>query len=260
VIYDDCFETIRQEIISMHFNDSFCDKGFRDAILSTAKAACEALHGTECVKPNGTQITVSNVTHQTPRLLLAPLLGHIVREQLRFFYAKSIGEYVSCGFYTSEQGDYATPCTELIPTTGICFDDVKRLLEGRSSTSFMSLPEYWKVYRECEAVGDRVTLQSLRDPNYVELLDTIIRAGTEVTHHDRRPTGPPPRILEARPALIRPANINPQTGFPDRLVSADTYGDNTLWRYWSPDGRERGHARAHLRHEPDKHRPQDCGT
>ncbi|CAH0036031.1 unnamed protein product [Clonostachys rhizophaga] len=252
IIYNTQFDRVVQEKISMFFNDRFHDKGFRSAILNIVKSARTAMHGYHHVSCKGNDVVITDVPHQTPRLLLAPLLEGIVREHLRFFRAKSIGMYVSCGFYTNEQGDYGQVNKEPSVKTGITFNEVKALLaEGSPETSLMTLPQYWKVYRECLELNDSVTLKSLQDSDHVELLDTVFYHCSSVKHgNQKQPTQQ--SILMARPSLIRPDDINLKTGLPDRLTSPDNYGDTELWRYWyTRSGRERSHARSYLRHGPD---------
>lgn len=239
VVYDDEFRSILQEKISVYFNKCFHDKGFKKAIMDTTRKACEALHGSDHVSATRYEIEIMNVPHQTPRLLLAPLLEILVREHLRFYFSKSLEMYVSCGFYTQEQGDYAQFDEKPDTKTGISFEDVKALLYRKTETSFMSLPQYWKVYQECESFKDTVTLRSLR-----ELLDTSIHRCSEVQNCDGRPIRPV--IVEAKLALIRPQDINAKTGLPERLVSPDTYSNNNLWRGWSPDQTENVATQNHI--------------
>lgn len=159
--------------------------------------------------------------------------------------------YISCGFYTNEQGDYGQVNKEPSVKTGITFNEVKSLLaEGSPETSLMTLPQYWKVYRECLELNDSVTLKGLRDSDHVELLDTLFYYCSSVKHgNQKQPTQQ--SILMARPSLIRPDDINMKTGLPDRLTSPDNYGDTELWRYWSPDREENVATRgSHLRHGP----------
>lgn len=53
-------------------------------------------------------------------------------------------------------------------------------------------------------------------------------------------------ILEARPALIRPQEVDIRTGFPRCLESLNLYGDASLWRFWSPDREENVATRGHI--------------
>jgi hypothetical protein len=154
--------------------------------------------------------------------------------------------YISCGFYTNEQGDYGQVNKEPSVKTGITFNEVKSLLaEGSPETSLMTLPQYWKVYRECLELNDSVTLKGLRDSDHVELLDTLFYYCSSVKHgNQKQPTQQ--SILMARPSLIRPDDINMKTGLPDRLTSPDNYGDAELWRYWSPDREENVATRGHI--------------
>ncbi|GAP92259.1 hypothetical protein SAMD00023353_7600010 [Rosellinia necatrix] len=173
VAYNPSFDGVARETIGLYFNEDFYDKGFRAAIQLAVQKACEAFHGIDHVVANGNQVDVTNVAHQTPRLLLGPLLESIVAEHLRFFYSDRIGMYISCGFYNHNTGPNFSGADK--PTCAISFYDVQELLHG-TSTSFLSLQQYWELYEECTALGDAVMLKSLRDKKYVELLDTIVRA------------------------------------------------------------------------------------
>ncbi|KAM7192132.1 DHH phosphoesterase [Rhypophila sp. PSN 637] len=249
VVYDPSFKRVVQEQLSMDFDPAVHDKGFKKAIMETATKACEAMHGKSKVCCKGTEVKITDVPHQTPRLLLAPLLAGIVKEHLRFFKSKVLGGmYVSCGFYTDQRGEYdTTPDETPAIKTGICYEDVKSLLAGHKEVSFMSLPQYWAVYHERACLNDAYALKSLRDSNYVELLDTQIHGcGASVQHGSDRGKTTHPTILEAKPALISPEDINPKTGFPNRLLSPDNYGDRNLWRYWSPDREENVVTRGHI--------------
>ncbi|KAK5993557.1 hypothetical protein PT974_06991 [Cladobotryum mycophilum] len=244
VIYGNEFRYVVKEQLSMYFNERFHDKGFKKAILDTVKQACEVMHGANRVSSKGYKVEVTNVPHQTPRLLLAPLLEGIVREHLRFFWSKSIGMHVACGFFTEDQGEYGAADEEPSASTGVSFDEVKTLLQQGLETSFLSLPQYWQVYHECEELHDAITLKSLRDPKHIELFDTRILNRTEVINNDQQPSRP--TILEAKPALIQPQDINLETGLPNRLASPNSYNDDSLWRYWSPDGEENVATRGHI--------------
>ncbi|KAL7797735.1 hypothetical protein V8C43DRAFT_313887 [Trichoderma afarasin] len=233
VCYNSCFNSVREERITMHFNNAFHDKGFRRAITNTIQRACEAFHGIERVSVEGSQVNVRCVPNQTPRLLLAPLLEGIVSEHLKFVYSRSIGMYVACGFYNQRDGPSISPLTGSDrPTCGL------------TNTSFMSLKQYWEVYQECVELHDTVMLKSLRNRNYVEFLDTVIRQGRWVMHGDLEPMSC--EILEARPALIRPEEVDIRTGFPRCLESPNLYGDASLWRFWSPDREENVATRGHI--------------
>ncbi|KAF5649810.1 DHH phosphoesterase [Fusarium tjaetaba] len=245
VIFDGTmFDRLSTEKISMHFNDRFYDKGFRNAVKHVILSACAAFHGADNVTEDGFSVLVTNVPCQTPRLLLMPALEGIVKEHLRFFYSTTIGRFVSCGFYTDITAVYGRPGEETLPTTCMSFDHVKGLLSKQENTSFLSLKQFWYVYHERQGLGDTVSLDSMRNSQYVELLDTVIREGKAVSHGEE-PTITL-RIEDAKPALIRSRDIDRATGFPSQLISPDTYGDPELWRYWSPDRDENVATRGHI--------------
>lgn len=245
VCYNSCFNSVREERITMQFNNAFHDKGFRRAITSTIQRACEAFHGIQRVSVEGSQVNVRFVPNQTPRLLLAPLLEGIVSEHLKFVYSRSIGMYVACGFYNQRDGPSSSPLTGSDrPTCGLTFENIKSRLAGQRNTSFLSLKQYWELYQECVELHDTIMLKSLRNRNYVEFLDTVIRKGRWVMHGDLEPMSC--EILEARPALIRPQEVDIRTGFPRCLESPNLYGDASLWRFWSPDREENVATRGHI--------------
>lgn len=238
------FGTTLNEIISLYFNDNFYDKGFRSAVRKIVTTACQVFHGTAHVKEHGSSIIMTGVPSQTPRLLMMPLLEDLVREHRKFFYSPSIDKYVSCGFFSAAQGAYGLPSDNLHPTTCLSFDDVKSLLANQSNTSFLSLRQYWKVYHERDALRDTESLRSLRDKQFVELLDTVINKQTHVTQDSGDFCTL--KIEDAKPALIRPEDIDADTGFPKVLLSPNIYGNTELWRYWSPDREENVTTRGHI--------------
>lgn len=240
----DQFGTNLDETISLYFNENFYDKGFRSAVKKIVTTACEVFHSAGHVEAHGSSVIITDVPSQTPRLLLMPLLEDLVREHLKFFYSPAINKYVSCGFFSATQGAYGLPSDKLYPTTCISFDEVKRLLANQSNTSFLSLRQYWKVYHERTAMRDTESLRSLRDKQFVELLDTVINKQTHVTQDGEDFCTL--EIKPAKPALIRPDGIDEETGFPKELLSPNTYGETDLWRYWSPDREENVTTRGHI--------------
>ncbi len=56
----------------------------------------------------------------------------------------------------------------------ISFKDVKALLAYSRNTAFMTLIQYWMAYEGFAFRRDELTLKSLRDNIYAELLDTMI--------------------------------------------------------------------------------------
>ncbi|KAK2597396.1 hypothetical protein QQS21_006020 [Conoideocrella luteorostrata] len=211
VVYNSQFNTVLYESISLYFNGDFHDKGLKIAILDSVSRACQAFHGSNHVSVRGMEVKV---------LLLKS-------------HRNADGPSVTLR-------DQPTA-----PTTGISFADVTSLLSPATNTSFLSLKQYWEVYKECVSLKHRIMEHSLRNKQYVELLDTVIRNQKEVMHsYDgvfRQAD-----IIEARPALIRPDSIDIRTGFPTILNSPDNYGDPSLWRYWSPDREENVATRGHI--------------
>lgn len=125
------------------------------------------------------------------------------------------------------------------PLCGLSFEDVKKLLHCSANTSFMTLQQYWGVYEELSELNDTHFLEMLRDREYVELLDTVIKNRNEV--NGRRVS-----IAPAIPGLIMPGRGDLQTGIPMNILSPNNYEDKSLWRYWSPDGDENIATRGHI--------------
>ena len=242
-VYDSKYAFVSSETISMVFNDRFHDKGFKAAVNTVIGEACKAFHGAQSVLIRDTVVTVTGVKHQTPRLLLMPLVEDIVKEHLRFVHSKTLGRYVACGFFDRSAGMYADGGEPEV-CSQISFRDVQALLESSRNTSFMSLPQYWMAYQEFASQHDEFALKSLRDSHYVELLNTVILNKADVTNGSSKPVTV--NIMEASPALIRPEDGDKGTGIPRRIISADTYGDPSLWRYWSPDANENIATRGHI--------------
>ena len=171
-----------------------------------------------------------------------PLIEDIVSEHLRFAYSPVIKKFVSMGFYSGQSSVYGPPGTEHNVCAGLSYLNVERLLFRSMQTSMLTLPAYWKVYQHFESCGLTYAMDSLRHPQFVELLDTIIfdnqrliHASTSSNKNNKQKIQLPTPIPSARPALIRARDGDLHTGLPSKLHSADIYDDPSLWRYWSPD-------------------------
>lgn len=230
VVYDHQFSQIYIERISMVFDERSHDKGFRSAVMDIVSKACMLFHGEAHVSRESHSVLVKDVRMQTPRLLLMPLMEEIVKEHLKFAYSRAIDRYISCGFLcgSSEKYGFADETAEI---SRLSFVEAKTALAKSSNTSFMSLPQYWKVYEEFNSRNDNFVVKSLRDKTHVELLDTIILNKSIVQNGASKEIA----IAEAAPALIRPKDCSHITGIPFKMHSPDNNGDDSLWRYWSPD-------------------------
>lgn len=242
-VYNNEFTFVSSETILMTFNDRFHDKGFTTAVKTIIGEACKAFHGAKSVFTSDTVVTVKGVRHQTPRLLLMPLIEDIVEEHLRFVHSETLGMYVSCGFFNRFAGMYADG-RKVEVCSQISFKDVKALLASSRNTSFMTLPQYWIAYEEFASRRDEFVLKSLRDKTYVELLDTMILNRADVKNGSSKAVTI--NIMEASPALIRPEDGDKETGIPRKVLSPNMYGDPSLWRYWSPDADENVATRGHI--------------
>jgi hypothetical protein len=243
VLYHKDFVAARAETILIVVNPNYHDKGFKAAFMDVIAKAWRQLHGPNAVRLVEEGVLVTGTNYQTPRLLLMPLVEDIVQEHLRFAYAPAINKFLSMGFYSGQSSAYGLLGDERHVCSGLSYLQVSRLLCGSARTSMLTLPEYWRVYQDFERLGLTYAVDSLRHPQYVELLDTVIPSSHRLIHGSTS-SSKDIRQLEiqlaeplasARPALIRAVDGDFHTGLPRKLHSADTYGDPSLWRYWSPD-------------------------
>ena len=228
IVYDRELSSVLSETISIVFNDNFHDKGFKNTVKAVVGEACRAFHRVRFVLTEHTVVTVKGVRHQTPRLLLMPLIEDIVKKHLSFVYSKKIGMYVSCGFFNRSDGMYANG-HEVEVCSQISLRNVKQLLANSNNALFMTLPQYWRAYEEFASRRDVVAIKSMREKKYVELLDTRILNRADV--NNRASKAVTVNIIEASPAIIRPEDGDKVTGIPRKLLSLDMYGDPLLWGY-----------------------------
>ena len=133
-------------------------------------------------------VWMKNIETQTPRLLLMPLVENVIKEHLRFAYARTIDMYVSCGFFNGAGKVYAVGPGDLETRSGLTYLEVKDLLKSSKNTSFMTLPQYWRVYQEFRPRNDKISLTSRRDKTYVELLNTVIFDGSRIQNSTKQKT------------------------------------------------------------------------
>ena len=163
------------ERITLVFNEKFYNKGFRIGAAITIKAACQEFHG-KVFPLKRYELNLEGISTQTPRPLLTPLLEKLVQEQLRFFYSKSIGRYISAGFYSGSSATYGIAKTLRAPLT---LENVKTLLKGQTNTSFLNIQQYREVCEELEELGDTYFLSMLKEkeavstfrPTYADICD-----------------------------------------------------------------------------------------
>lgn len=244
VTYSGGFEKVVLETILLVCNPAYHDKVFRDALSTVVTIACQRFHSVAAVTTSDGKIVIKDVLYQTPRLLLMPLLEGLVQEHLRFSFASSINKYVALGFYSGSHKVYGQPGGDAYVCTGLSYKDVKKLLQSSNQTTFLSLGDFWKVYSEMAVRGNRIAIHSLQHDQYVELLDTLILDGQTIKSGPNATVDV--EIRSARPALIRPSDDHHATGIPLVLHSPDTYGDKSLWRYWSPDCSANVATRGHI--------------
>ena len=259
VDYEQNAINVNCEEIVFVFNDAWFDKGFRNAIKKVILKTFEVYHNNSAAQILSTDQSVRVIKPQVqlPRLILSPLLMPLIDEQGKFFYSSSLKAYVSRGFYDGCKKAYKESYSNKFRGkwhNHISFFDMKILLKGCLNTKVLTLEEYWQVYGEASNQSDHNMLKSLRDSNFVELLDTYIynkeylinnvSKGSVVTDVDidgMEKTS----FLKAHPGLIKPLEID-KSGLPNRIYSPDNYGDKSLWRYWSPDTTHSVACRGHI--------------
>ncbi|OAG41893.1 hypothetical protein AYO21_03896 [Fonsecaea monophora] len=242
VLYRDGFVAVKSETILIVSNPEYHDKGFTRSVLDVVALACRQFHGTEAVSLFDKGVLVAEAKYQTPRLLLMPLIEDIVTEHLRFAYSPALDKFMSIGFYSGQAKTYSIPGEDQIVFAGLSYTNVAQFLSDSVRMSILTLPEYWKVYQDFEARGLTYAITSLQCPRFVEVLDTLILDSHRLVHgaissnkDNKKEIQLAHPIQSARPALIRAEDGDLVTGLPRKLYSADTYGDSSLWRYWTPD-------------------------
>ena len=243
IIYESNFTNVSEESIAFIFSDLTYDKGFRAAVVDIVAEACQALHGKDHVTRTANLVTVKMAQMQTPRLLLMPLIEEVVKEHLGFAYSQAINRYISRGFYSGSTLKYGS-AGQKAKSTQLSFRKAKKILAESTNTSLMTLPQYWQVYEEFNGQNMTHMVQSLRDEVNVELLDTVIYDKHLVKNG--RSEALDVSIAEATPALIRPQEGDQVTGIPTKTHDPNNYGDDSLWRYWSPDCEENVATRGHI--------------
>ena len=248
VSYNNDFSKVEWEVITVIFNKAYYDKGFRAAVFDVIKHTCAAFHGHLTTTVDGTSIKIRGGRSQTPRLLLMPLIKTLVDEHLKFVYSNLLGRYVACGFYSNGQDGipYSLPNSECTVKAGLCFQEVKDLLRCSGNVSFLSLPEFWTLFKEFS--DWRHVYTSLTDGVYVELLNTQVKQGDQeqsiIFNGMQSPVTM--KIPLAQPAQLRPHDCLEVNGIPTKLVSPNVYDDTSLWRYWSPDSDTNVATRGHI--------------
>ncbi len=119
-------------------------------------------------------------------------------------------------------------------------------LAKRLGYTMLSLGEYWKLLAETKKTNDAQMQEHLMSEGFVEFTDTIVQDYSEIIDHPEvieLPEGViyqgnarKVNVIPAHPGLIRPEDIDPETGLPVRTsFDQSGYADPETWRYWSPD-------------------------
>ena len=158
-IYNNHSTKVIYESICVVFNDTFHDNGFKSAVLDVVAEASEVFHGADRVTVRHNTVSIEGGRVQLPRLLLMPLIQRIVDEHLRFAYSTQLERYIASGFYDGSHCPqlYATTTERPAVTASLCWRDVKNLLYNSQSTSSLTLPEYWALYRAIPDIKYKIT-------------------------------------------------------------------------------------------------------
>ncbi len=192
------------------------------------------------------------VGDQLSRKVVAPFLKPIVEAFNEYYYSSSANLYVKREFLKiNKQVCQAALKLGIELSTdregrinNITYNEAKKLL-NKLGLNMMSSLEYWKILEEVGESYDEQMLKHLRSAGFVEFLDTIILDGKYIIDHpkvikikggykyegEKKETV----ILKGTPGLIYPEDINTETGLPKSVQDSRKYGDERLWRYWSPN-------------------------
>lgn len=184
---------------------------------------------------------------QLSRKVTAPFLEPIVNAFNEFFYSEENDLFIKREFLKineveeiKDELDFQLSSDSQGRVNNIDFSSAKQLAE-KLGYQIMSLKEFWRVFKEADALHDQQLKRHLQLPGFVEYLDTVVLGRNAIINHPKVENGQylgeslPVNIPVAEPGLINIENIDSETGFPTEVQGPGEYTDKTLWRYWSPD-------------------------
>ncbi|MBU4304061.1 MAG: class IV adenylate cyclase [Candidatus Omnitrophica bacterium] len=265
VDYEEDNETVYKERMYFVFNDDV-QEGFKKELFDLLKTVIKKQFSASTL--NITEetdfIEWQGVKRQLSRKKIAPVLQPVVEAFNTYFYSKELDLYVRREFLkiTDRVKEKAAELgIELSENENGYVNYVSpyefmQLMQEMGST-ILSLKEYSMVRSESRQRNDSRMVATLESPGFVEVLDTVVldydpeTQRGDVIEHPRierdsrggfRINGEIKRqmhIPAAKPGLIDLDDVNPKTGFPDKVFY---FGDDIshkkgkLSRYWSPYG------------------------
>lgn len=247
-------ETVNRERTYLVFNDG-ASASFREAAGRVLDGIIHFELPEDAVLWGDGYVDFWGSGRQLSRKRTAPVLEPVVSAFNTHFYSPSIGGWVKRDFLklTREVGSASQGLSEDRQgrINNITFPEAKALAR-RLGFRMLSASEYWKVLADAERVNDRQMAESLRGSNFLEFWDSVILDKSAlVDHPDVGPGGIRGErrgvyVPEGSPGLIRPEDIDPETGIPLRVGSPGEYGNPGLWRYWAPDSDEAFPVRSYI--------------
>lgn len=192
-------------------------------------------------------IEITGVGKQISRKKIAPPMEKLLLYMNQYMYIERIDKWVSREFLHMSDSVKAVDSTLMVDAQnricGLSFPMAKKLMDALG-LGMLDIREYWAVYDEVLAKKDSNMLDSLTDSTFIEYLDTGANNG-EVIHHpilQKEDDGvwkviglhKESSVMQAKPGLINPAEIDRGSGLPEVVHHPDDYENKLLWRYWSP--------------------------
>lgn len=269
VDYLDDNETINRERFNFVFNDFVLPELQEKLFALMEKIITKELGSDTQIFKTDNYIEFFGSGKQLSRKKISPLLEKIVEAFNQHFYSEKLDLNVKREFLELDDKTIAVSKKLNIPLSAnkeglvnyISFPEARAILDELGLVA-MSASEYWQVRSDAIKKNDEQMKKHLHAPKFVEFLDTIIldydeatETGTIIDHPKMIKTADgyqfegerkKVNIPKAVPGLINPADINPETGFPDKVEDPRQYNNKKLWRYWSPDGKIVSVTRGHI--------------
>ena len=274
VDYEEDNETINRERIYLIFNEGIFPK-FREVMFELIEAIVDyTFRGRESVKRASDFIEFWGTGDQLSRKRTAPILEPIATAFNQYFFSPSTGLYVKRDFLraTKQVRETAEICGIGVSwdkegrINNITYGEAMKLLSRLGFTA-LSLKEYWQVLKDAREIRDQQMVGHLQSNGFVEFLHTVIEhnaslvekpeilespskfqyEGVEVEiNYDYRGKKRKVEVLDGKPGLIHPKDIDLNTGLPKLVRSPNIYKDPSLWRYWSPDAQKNVATRSYI--------------
>lgn len=253
VDYEDDNEKVNCERIYLVFNQ-YAPPEFRKVMFETLAHIIRHQFGSEVkIRTTRDAIEFKGTGDQLSRKVTAPQFEGVVAAFNRFYHSEILGKEVARDFLTltPEVKKAANELNiELFADKhgricNITYVEMKKLAKAMGYT-MLSLGEYWKLLAETKQTHDTQMQEHLKSEGFVEFTDTIVQKHSEMIDHPEvieTPDGVVYQgearqvsVIPAHPGLIRPGDIDQETGLPLRVsFDQSDYADPETLRYWSPD-------------------------